>query len=377
MSIFSTETQFFTHLKIALISCSLFFSCKQHILPQTPDKLYEKYRNSVVLIRNQYYYEIKLSNRTTAYFTEFKNGKILGLTFDEDEAIKNANTIYGTGFFVSKEGKLATNRHVVYPIINDADVLAALKINFDNIKFKIQDYQQELTAKISNIENYISNNYDQLDFPTVQELNKRKQDLDIERMKLTIENSTFDFDPSRSDIKAKSVFLGIAYENTFVNRQSDFKECVFIKKASDEDIDLALIQLKDKTTPENIQNIFDFDDHNPNLKNGTMEKEEEFDISKPLKIDTKVYMIGFNYGFEVANTRDGLKAQLTQGTVSQESDDNNVLYSIPSLPGSSGSPVIDQWGNLVAINFAKIGNTQSFNYGIMAKHLKELINGRK
>ena len=112
-----------------------------------------------------------------------------------------------------------------------------------------------------------------------------------------------------------------------------FRECVCIKKSLDMDIDLAIIQLKDKTIPQNVQAIFDFEDHNPNKANGTLEKEEEFDINKPLKINTKIYMIGFNNGFEVANTADGLKAQLTQGTVSQESDGNKVLYSIPSLAG--------------------------------------------
>ena len=50
------------------------------------------------------------------------------------------------------------------------------------------------------------------------------------------------------------------------------------------------------------------------------------------------------------------------------------LYSIPSLPGSSGSPVVNQKGELIAINFAGINSTQNFNYGIKVKYLRELIN---
>ncbi len=40
------------------------------------------------------------------------------------------------------------------------------------------------------------------------------------------------------------------------------------------------------------------------------------------------------------------------------------MYSIPALQGSSGSPVINQYGELVAINFAGINSTQGFNYRI-------------
>ena len=53
------------------------------------------------------------------------------------------------------------------------------------------------------------------------------------------------------------------------------------------------------------------------------------------------------------------------------------MYSIPTLPGSSGSPIIDERGNLVAVNFAGIVNTQSFNYGVLSKHLTKIIDGLK
>jgi S1-C subfamily serine protease len=50
------------------------------------------------------------------------------------------------------------------------------------------------------------------------------------------------------------------------------------------------------------------------------------------------------------------------------------MYSISSLQGSSGAPVLNRKGELVAINFAGIGSTQNFNYGIKVKYLRELLN---
>lgn len=48
---------------------------------------------------------------------------------------------------------------------------------------------------------------------------------------------------------------------------------------------------------------------------------------------------------------------------------------IPALPGSSGSAVVNHKGQLVAINYAGISSTQSFNYGIRVKYLIKLLKG--
>lgn len=356
----------------------LFISCKQRIEPSTPEQLFEKYRSSVVLIKNTFYYEALLSNGTTVYFNQSKDGTISDPTIDEKEAINNATTIFGTGFFITKDGKIVTNKHVAQPTIDQSSIISDLKIKFDNAKFKITEQQSRLSDTINAINSYISYYYDNLSYSDISNLSSKRERLKEERTQLSELGLAFDFEPSKSKIISKSVYLGIAFDNTFVTKESDFKECVLIKTDPSEDVDLALIQLKDKTTPPSITSILDFTDHNPNIKNGTLEDgEQTYNLSKPLKIDTKLYMIGYNYGVQIGNTDDGLKAQLTQGSVSQEADSKRVLYSIPSLPGSSGSPVIDKWGNLVAINFAKVGNTQGFNFGIPALQLKKLLNSEQ
>lgn len=50
------------------------------------------------------------------------------------------------------------------------------------------------------------------------------------------------------------------------------------------------------------------------------------------------------------------------------------MYTVPALHGSSGSPVIDEYGKLFAVNYAGIDITQNFNYGIKVSHLRDLLN---
>jgi peptidase S7, flavivirus NS3 serine protease len=43
------------------------------------------------------------------------------------------------------------------------------------------------------------------------------------------------------------------------------------------------------------------------------------------------------------------------------------------VQGSSGSPVIDAEGNLVAVNFAKLRVSDNFNFGIPLKRIRQFM----
>jgi len=359
---------------LSYILCLLIlFSCKNPLPSPKPEELYDRFEKSVVLIQNKYYYEIELNTGVIKYFTGFYQGELQNSTYKKEEIIENSNIAYGTGFFVTKDGLIATNRHVVSPEINEADILNKLKTDLDKEVFQMETMITAKKREIDDIDDLLYYYYDRLSYSDIRELETKKAELNNEREFWSEVRTKFDFNPNKSKVRLVVLNLSIAYNNTYVTKDEDYSECVLKSINETPEIDIALIQLKNKVTPKFVENIFDFEDHNPNIENGTMEGFEQYNLNNSLKIDKKVYMIGFNHGPSIANTEDGLKAQLTQGTVSQESDKRRVLYSIPSLEGSSGSPVIDEWGNLVAINFAKVSGTQNFNYGIIAKHLKKLI----
>jgi S1-C subfamily serine protease len=144
-----------------------------------------------------------------------------------------------------------------------------------------------------------------------------------------------------------------------------------IKESNNEDVDLALIQTKSKTFNKMPDTIFNFDDNNPNAFENNSNREA-WDINNPIKINDDVFMIGYNRGFTLANTNQGIKSQFTSGKISQDpKNQSTILYTIPTLEGSSGSPIVDKWGNLVAVNFAKITNSQNFGFGIPVREVKK------
>jgi S1-C subfamily serine protease len=157
-----------------------------------------------------------------------------------------------------------------------------------------------------------------------------------------------------------TVSISVAYNNTETTLASGFNECIFItkKRDTDTDYDIGLIQLENKRTPPNINCL----------------PVAEDSVVDSLKINEQVYMIGFNSGYALAITDNGIKSQLTQGYITQEPDDHRILYSIPTLQGASGSPILNKWGQVIAINYAKMQEDQGFCFGVPVEHLKRLYS---
>lgn len=313
-------------LILLLLLAAVVASCVEKKQVLTQDQIYGKFASGVVLIQNTYYYAMTFSNGFKIFFSGINNGELVGGTLDESEV--KPVMAFGTGFFVSKDGKIATNSHVVSPTV-DPNVA-----------------RQDVLSKLNEIIYLLLSMQDRHNRNKIQDLVAS-----IERV-----NSS-DF---KLSVKSK---LKIVYNESTITGDADFKECTLIKDSPN--VDLAIIQLKDKTTPAN-RCVFKT---GIDTQKGDKEKPDFTGVE-----DVKLYMIGFNRGPQLGVTQEGIKAQITQGTISQDTDETKIMYSIPALPGSSGSPVINQYGELVAINFASVDNTQSFNYGIKVKKLAELLN---
>lgn len=369
------------NLKSLVWMLFLFISLASCNSTKSSDDILDECGSGVVLIANQYYYKITLPTGKEWYFTGFdEDGDLDDFTMDLSEIQKKRKMITGTGFFISKDGKILTNRHVADPSIALSDTKKSVRSLLGYLTEMISQEMQSLSEKYNELEEnkkecYSYNEYD----GNVYVDREKLQEIEEEQSKLqeTYGNDSEIKDNIKtmdlSELKVETVCeLGIAYNNTFVTKSSDFIPCVVVAKSDKENVDLAMLQLKNKQTP-NDKYIFDvaeddekgFTDKLKNLFSSSDDDE--------LKTDQKLYMLGFNAGFTLSNTSQGIKAQITSGTISQKSDNDKIMYTIPSLPGSSGSPVVNDKAKLVAVNFAGVTGTQSFNYGIQVKRVRQFV----
>lgn len=365
----------------------------------TQEQLYEQTSSGVVLIQNTYYYKITLSNNgfysTNYVFSKLQDGELKNIShtisnnFNEvNDTIKS--TTFGTGFIISPRGTIVTNSHVINPTTNKNLIYQAL-IRY--LKEQIDYCNQQLEETRNRLEIFEREIRDnkKLDSQGYAMMMERIQSSRkwIDTFTQYRNNRIRDLSLSNFDVELCSE-IKIAYNGSHITSSNDLIDCFVVKDVPN--YDLGIIQIADGSNFWNVcklgeapkwsyeqmevgwSNIHNAgtiswftipqDKYIFNFYNNETHNDEEI----------KLYMIGFNQGPTLALTNNGIKAQITQGYISQNTDNIKIMYSIPALQGSSGSPVVNQYGELVAINFAGINGTQGFNYGIRVERLREIVN---
>lgn len=338
----------------------------------TSAEIDSRYASGVVLIQNTYCHAIEFDGAQPIYFTLDEENNVDQFTLDPSELKPKIG--YGTGFFVSRDGLIATNSHVANPAEGTESVR-------NMIIAALQEWANEGSKEI----NELNENLGMLKVAAAAantqadraEAISQYNQLSSKRDAMQEIVNAFNALGTRDYKLTTHVNIGIAYNDTHVTGTDDFIDCVLV--TDDPEHDLGIIQLKDKKTPEGKHIFAVKTPHNPTEKQERKRRHggEKQQGNSALKVGKKLYMIGFNLGPGLAVTDQGIKAQINSGEISQNTDSAHVLYSIPTLPGSSGSPVIDEFGNLVAINFAGLQGTQNFNYGIKVQHLAALLQSLK
>lgn len=379
-----------------LLSLSILVGCKSETTKKTPEELFKEYASGVVLIYCESYYSLTLPNDQTFYMTGFdENGDCLNLIADEEQIKRYCNRMLGTGFFIDSKGDIMTNRHVVDVAMDEFEaqekIVASLRRErqtyIDSMEMarqvcaeleekKMECYSRDFFGNI-----YVSNQ-EMLQKISIVMSNVEER---LNRWQNLCNNISAIANPRAIKVKTFSK-LGIAYNDTHVEDFNDFLEgnpCVVRKISRRENADLAIIQLKKKKTPKHAH-VFDVSGKVMKEKksksigdylNQIISGETPMEIveADELKIDQQLYMIGYNDGINLAQTREGIKAQFTSGKLTQLPDGERLVYSIPTMQGSSGSPIFDEDGCLRGVNYAKDKLEADFNIAVSMNLIKKFL----
>lgn len=329
------------------------------------EQIFNKYQDAVVLIKHSFVYKISIDGEDY-FFKDYdkRTGEISDF-ISYEEAKEDPNVSWGTGFFIDNQGTLLTNRHVVDVRPSEQEgklILSGIKNRLENMYYSgVEDYRN----KRSDFERLQYNNYNSGgygDYVPEEDMTRMREDLDGAERKLdALGNFIDNFESLKNRVTKTSLQFGVFFNNQKSSTLNDYVQYKSIKISENPDVDLALMK------PVNPAELT-----GRKIVKADMSKIDSVQI-KPLKITEKVTMLGYNHGIAIGQTTSGMKPQLTEGNISQVTDENKILYTVPAMPGSSGSPVFDKFGRLVAVNFAGMTGTQSFNYGIQTQQIARFI----
>ena len=284
--------------------------------PMSDKEIYDKYKNSIVLLIGYYYYEVSAGNldlKKLELPTEVvvSNGKLKAVNGQR----ANMNIYTGTGFYVSEDGKIATNLHIVRPWL------------FDKEQSLISD-QYKMFMSVAASENPALNAF-------------------------------------TAQIKVEGVlsYIGMIPNGAYFS-EDNLKQCRELIAHDNTENDVAILQLETKKLPDDNCTIVNIDQAVVN----------DSDIC----VGSHVYTMGFPFGLSLQDLKSPKGIQLLGhgGSVTQECADYSFGFDASSYGGASGSPIFNDKGQLIGVLNAGVSKSQGFNYAIKASHVVDLLKSK-
>ena len=277
-------------------------------------EVYAKYNTSVCWVYAEYGYKVYIDgNDNTKELCRICEIEEQELVHFEDGDLKSGPTqAQGTAFFISEDGKLATNLHISRPWLFTRDTE------------QLEKGMNKIVALAS------------------------------------IGNPLL----SRSQVKVDGVMTAMyIVPNGLPISNSNAVECSELKSSNDINKDVAIIQTKSRNLPQQVKRVIDLskaDISEESLKEG----ETVYTIGFPYGATI------------AKNSNQELKNQGHSGVITQNRGDYEFGHDAETAGGASGSPIFNDRGRLIGIHHAGltgVTGAQGFNMGIKAKYIVELL----
>lgn len=305
-------------------------------------------RPTVVYVQAAYHYEVTLEDNP---FTNEEYKK---------ELVKETPGIpyMATAFFIDKEGRMATNRHVAVPWEEE--------YREDGMTENLRDaYQAFLLEqfKVSGWEFFysIENWVDAIRKLKQTELGNALLDecdnLEQLQAKIRIIQS------SKILISGKIDYITVGYPGRNYTHMEEFQRCYVLSESGNKEVDLAILQLNDKKTPESLANNQEVHILNP------LDAVE--DQITPLKEEYCVigYPLGLKWGLD--DKTHALEPSIRTTKCAKQPSKYTFEFDSDSYGGASGSPLFNEKGQLVGVLCSGYVGT-SVTYAVHARFLKDM-----
>lgn len=309
---------------------------------QSDKELYARYNHSVVMLLGIYHYEVSIGDLNIDAVNSYllskgapasaliptklmptKDGYADVSSYSSKqliEALDKKGMYGGTGFFISNDGQLVTNLHVVKPWL------------FNGEGERLQRaFARWFTGHVA-------------------VLNQ------IQR--------TTQYNAYLSEVKVQGVLDYVALiPHGEVFDADNINKCRVISAGEDINKDVALVQTISKRLPTSDCTIV-------NVK-------DSIDVSDDaLTVGGHIYTLGFPLltSLQDQQNENGIQLLARGGSITQILNEYQFGFDAASFGGASGSPIFNDEGMLVGILNAGVNTTQGFNYGVKAKYIKELLD---